>query len=245
MTRRRLDLPRLNDQILRLFYEKFFDDEKQHIPFSEIRNGLPTQPTNAIRLELQTLIDNYRIIQKTETRTRVGPLGSLNPNAPTYEEKVDGYIISKNGIAVIDQFDDEYYAQLFDDPEKKSVDELSDEEDSDGVWQPLPLDRQDPYLNAAIQKIDDLAENVRTDNGYNVHFGEERKLILDQLNAVSKRLKEEASISWMYIREFALKPIAVLVKRFGTAAIGVAAETAKAAIKEWLKKKGLNFLEGL
>lgn len=128
-------------------------------------------------------------------------------------------------------------------PNEETADNQSNEDESD--WEPLPLDRQDPELANVIEKIDKLAEGVRADNGYAAHHAGEKKFVLDKLQCAAKALKEEAAISWTYLREFAVKPIAILIKRFGPAAIGIAAEAAKAAIKEWLKKKGLNFLDGL
>lgn len=128
-----------------------------------------------------------------------------------------------------------------DDSEEEAVEQV-DEADDDS-WQPLQLDRQDEKLSTVIKDIDFLAEQVRGDNGYGAKFAEEKRFVLDKLQAFSKILKEETSISWMYIREFAIKPIGILANRFGKAAIGVAAEAAKAAIKEWLKKKGLTFLD--
>lgn len=121
-------------------------------------------------------------------------------------------------------------------------------EDFDGLnteWEPIPLERHDQDLAQAIARIDDVIQSVRSENGYSASFLEERNYVLDKLQSVSKRLKEDFQISYIYLREFALEPLIILVRRFHEAAIGVAATAAKEAIKEWLKRKGINFLDGV
>ncbi len=112
-------------------------------------------------------------------------------------------------------------------------------------WAPIPLERDDEGLQALIGEIDKVAEQVRGDNGYGTQHGEEKTYVLEKLRSVSKRLKEDTTISWLYLREFAIEPLLILGRRFGKAAIGIAAEAAKAVLKEWLKKKGITFLDNI
>jgi hypothetical protein len=123
------------------------------------------------------------------------------------------------------------------------VDEDFDEPDKD--WEPLPLEREDPQLQKAIDAVDDTAEKVRADNGYAAHLPEEREYVLDNLSALSKRLKEAQTVSLAYLREFAFAPLSKLLRRFKDAAIGLAASVAKEALKDWLKRKGITVLDDL
>jgi hypothetical protein len=115
--------------------------------------------------------------------------------------------------------------------------------DIESNWEPLPLDRRDQELVSVIDNIDKVIEEVRGDNGYGVAHAEEKTFVLDGLRSFSKRIKDEATISWAYTREFALKPLVILSKRFAGAALGIAADAAKAALKDWLKKKGIDTLD--
>jgi len=121
----------------------------------------------------------------------------------------------------------------------------SDFEKPNVDWEPITLDRKDEKLIAATEALEKTLEDLRSDNGYGIVHSEEKNFVFDKLTSVTKRLKEDTQISWMYLREFAFKPLVILIKRFGKAAIGVVSEAAKTALKEWLKKKGITFLDGL
>jgi hypothetical protein len=110
-------------------------------------------------------------------------------------------------------------------------------------WEPLPLDRTDEKLQAAIGALDETVEQLRSTNGYAATHPEERSYVLDKLQAVTRRLKEDTQISWMYLRDFALEPLGMLMKRFTNAALGMVVAAARAMLKEWLKRVGVNFLD--
>jgi len=112
-------------------------------------------------------------------------------------------------------------------------------------WEPLPLERNDPLVEKTIGAVDDTIEKVRSDNGYASNFPEERQHVLDGLSAFSRRLKEAASISLGYVRRYAADPLRTLLSRFKDNAIGIAASIAKEALREWLKQKGISFLDDL
>jgi hypothetical protein len=112
----------------------------------------------------------------------------------------------------------------------------------DDKWEPIPLDRSDEKLQAAIEQLDDIVEQLRSDNGYAATHPQEKTYVLDKLRAVTKRLKEDSHISVVYLSDFAVKPLTIVIKRFAKAAIGVVAEGAKAALIEWLKSKGVDLL---
>jgi histone H3/H4 len=69
--------------------------------------------------------------------------------------------------------------------------------------------------------------------------------VLDSISTLARKLKEAETISLAYLREFAFAPIARLLRRFGPAAIGLAAAAAKEALKDWLKKKGIVLFDDL
>jgi hypothetical protein len=119
---------------------------------------------------------------------------------------------------------------------------VAQESSSLDKWAPIPLDHEDKAQIAAIATLEKVAEALRTDNGYSSEHPGEKAFVQDKLSAAIKRLKEDAEISTMYVNEFALKPLSILVKRFGTAAIGVGAATAKDTIQSWLKSKGIQML---
>jgi hypothetical protein len=149
-------------------------------------------------------------------------------------------------IAVVDSFEIEELNAILEKGEiefatKASVSSPPNTED---YWSPIPLDRGDANQTAAVKALETLIEELRGDNGYAAAHSEEKAFVQDGLSAVAKRLKENTQISWMYLQEFAFKPLGILIKRFGGAAIGIAAATAKDAFVSWLKSKGLSFLDG-
>src|SRR5205823_6541518 len=121
----------------------------------------------------------------------------------------------------------------------------ADFEIPDREWEPLPLERDDPLLQKAIDTVDETIEKVRADNGYAANLAEEREYVLEGLSAFSKRLKEATTISLGYIRKYAVGPLGTLLMRFKENALGLAASVAKEALREWLKRKGITFFDGL
>jgi hypothetical protein len=120
-----------------------------------------------------------------------------------------------------------------------------DFDEPDKEWEPLPLERDDPQLQKAILTIDEALEKVRSDNGYAANLPEERQYVIDSLSAVSKRLKETTTVSLAYLRQVAFPALSKLLIRFKDTAIGLAASVAKEALKDWLKRKGITFLDDL
>ncbi|KQY99578.1 hypothetical protein ASD45_01275 [Pseudolabrys sp. Root1462] len=233
-------MERLSDQILLLLHGHFFDDGYEYVPFAEIRLGIPSEPANAVKLELEGLISANKVIQETETRARASILGAIGPET-NYTAKVDGYKISKYGISFVEKFEDEYYNQLLDGLHTQIPDAREDNAD----WEPLPLDRTDPNLNSVIKTLEKVIDDVHGDNGYSAEHPEERRYVQDKLTVAIKTLKEEASISLAYAQAFIVEPLSRLIKRFGSAALGVAATAAREAFTTWLKSKGINFLDDL
>jgi len=117
-----------------------------------------------------------------------------------------------------------------------------DFEDPDRQWRPLPLDRADPILQEAISRLDETLEHARSDNGYSANVPEERSYVVQSLSAASRALKEDATTSVPFIRRYVLEPLALLLRRFKGAALGVLAAAAKDAISSFLKERGVEWL---
>jgi hypothetical protein len=113
------------------------------------------------------------------------------------------------------------------------------------VWAPLPLDRSDSKLIEATAKVDAAIAEIEADNGYAVNVPGERDYVLHSLKSFSKTLKEEAQITGMQIKTFAIDPLTVVTKRFAGAALSLVAGAAKEAILNWLKAKFGEFLGSL
>jgi hypothetical protein len=67
--------------------------------------------------------------------------------------------------------------------------------------------------------------------------------VVSRLTAFSQALKEKSEVYWADVKANALEPLGRVVKRFGPAAVGVAAVAARNAITEWLKTNWSNFLD--
>jgi hypothetical protein len=115
----------------------------------------------------------------------------------------------------------------------------------DTEWQPIPIDRSDESLTQAIEKIDAVIEDIRGNNGYGSANSEERSYVFDKLRSVSAKLKQESYISWIYLREFAIEPLSIVIRRFGKASAGLLAGAAREALRTWLKSKGIHFLDDI
>lgn len=175
---------------------------------------------------------------------------SLSPEFRKLQDKYESLGASKELwlgtalVSVLDRFDiDELNSILFDinfDANKDINDQVDLEEDN---WSPIPLDRNDQQQIQAIEALDRIVEELRGDNGYASTNLEEKTFVQDKLAQAAKRLKEDSQISWMYLNEFVLKPLGILINRFGKASIGVAAQVTKEAFTAWLKSKGINFLD--
>jgi hypothetical protein len=103
-------------------------------------------------------------------------------------------------------------------------------------WEPIPIDRSDPLFQKAERDVENALEEIESSNGYAATAPNERNYVVDQLSNFVRYLKNEGQIQWMQIKVFALEPLARVIERFGNAAVGLAANAAKQAILDWLKK---------
>ena len=110
---------------------------------------------------------------------------------------------------------------------------------SETEWRPIPLDRSEPELQAAIAAVDDTVDHIRADNGYAAERAEERAYVMDGLTTFARWLKERASISLPYIQKYGVEPLLRAAKTLGRSAVGIVVEVAQARLKDWLMKVGL------
>jgi hypothetical protein len=121
----------------------------------------------------------------------------------------------------------------------------SDFEKRDIEWDPLPLERGNPRLEEALEKLATVIEAVRGDNGYAVSHPGERDLVIDSLVDGHRKLETAELVTAPYLRSRVIDPLNRLIRRFGRAAIGVLAAGAKAAIIEFIKEQGAHLLARL
>lgn len=120
---------------------------------------------------------------------------------------------------------------------------LKDEDFSnpDREWEPIPLDRSEPKLTEVIESVEEAIKIVSADNGYAANRPEERNYVVDGLHTFWAGIKERASISLPYIRQYAIDPVFRGIKTLGQSAGGVALELFKLKLKEWLLSKGISW----
>ena len=113
----------------------------------------------------------------------------------------------------------------------------------DSQWEPIPLDRNDEKLQEATKALDNAIQAIEGDNGYAVKVHAEREYVLSRLKSIRATLKEKAQVVWPELRANAIDPLARVIRRFGPAAVGVAAVAARNAIVEWLKANWSKFID--
>ncbi len=107
----------------------------------------------------------------------------------------------------------------------------------DRSWSPLPLDRPDPELDRVVETFDQLAEQVRADNGYAAEHSGERDDVVTRLKAAGEYLRQATTITRSGVETYVVWPLRTLVVRFGPSAIGAATKLAWGLFSAWLKQK--------
>jgi len=120
-----------------------------------------------------------------------------------------------------------------------------DLEKPEAEWEPIPVDRADPRLQLVTSELDKTIAAVEADNGYNATLPEEKAFVVDSLKSANEKLKKDDAVSYGYLKRKAIDVLDVLVRRFGKASVGLAAQAARAAIFEWLKGLGADILHWL
>jgi hypothetical protein len=126
-----------------------------------------------------------------------------------------------------------------------SLTEADFEEAPPSVWEPLQLDRGDEQLVEVTAKVDEAIASIEADNGYAANVPGERDYVVSSLKAFSKTLKENAQITVMQIKTFALEPLGLVLNRFAGSALALVAAAAKDSLLTFLKSKFGALLAGL
>lgn len=119
----------------------------------------------------------------------------------------------------------------------------TDFEEPDTEWTPIQLDRDDPAVSNAIDKLSSAVEEIRKDNGYAATCPEERDFVLEGLSRSVDKLKS-GTISAGYIRD-AWTRLTLVSKRFAGAALELVSTGAKQAIIDFVKSQGGELLRNL
>jgi hypothetical protein len=125
--------------------------------------------------------------------------------------------------------------ETYDELEVTEEDFVLAEQEPELEWEPLPIDRDDPLLHEAEEKLDEAIKAIEGDNGYAATVPGERDHVLSHLKSFSRALKTKAEIYGRQIKVDAIEPLGRVAKRFGDAMVGIAAASARAALFEWLK----------
>jgi hypothetical protein len=118
-----------------------------------------------------------------------------------------------------------------------------DFENPDAEWVPIEIDGDDPVAKTAISSLQDIIEEVRSDNGYTATHPQERDYVLEGLQGTLEKFKS-STISAGYVR-VAIDRLRMLGRRFSGTLKDAAIAAAKAALIEFAKKHfgdALNYL---
>ncbi|WP_315735372.1 MULTISPECIES: hypothetical protein [unclassified Bradyrhizobium] len=108
-----------------------------------------------------------------------------------------------------------------------------DFENPDGEWAPIQLEEDDPTAKKAISSLENVIEEVRSDNGYSATHSQERDFALEGLQGTLNKLRSRI-VSAGYVK-IALERLGMLGKRFaGTIKEGTIA-AARAALIDFAK----------
>ena len=109
-------------------------------------------------------------------------------------------------------------------------------------WEPIPLDKSDPTFQEMTGTLEVAVKAIEQDNGYAVSHPGERDHVVAQLKDFLTGLQKGVQVYWPQVKTHALDPLTRVIKRFGDAAVGIAAFAARQAIVDWIKA---NFAKAL
>jgi hypothetical protein len=108
----------------------------------------------------------------------------------------------------------------------------------DAEWEPLPVERTNRKLEKATEELEKTIKAAESDNGYAANLPEEKAFVVENLKNAVEKLKTEDSISYAYLKRKAVDALDIIIRRFGQASLGLAAQAARAALFDWLKEIG-------
>ncbi len=223
--RRKIDFDKIGNKVLVALYQSYMESRNFYLTFQEIVSAVPDEPKNAIWDELKDLINNRTVSQNHEERTENAYLAVLNPNArrERYSVAVDGYKITKEGIAIVNDMSDEAYETYAADVDLKKETGAKGQADQ---WEPIALDRGSTEFKKALEATETAVNEIEGSNGYAATNPEERNSIVETLKAHLKLFKE-GLISKGQAIEGLIKPLRFIATKFSDASMG---EMAKRAV---------------
>jgi hypothetical protein len=116
----------------------------------------------------------------------------------------------------------------------------------DDKWAPLPIERPDEYLNSVTDQLAQLREAISKDNGYAASEPSEREEVVYRLKVGIDYLNSASIVIYTAVDVYVVWPVKQILARFTTATIiGKAATLAISVVTEWLKNRGVQFLDDL
>lgn len=109
-----------------------------------------------------------------------------------------------------------------------------DFENPDAEWAPIEVDSDDPDVKKAVSSLEQIIEEVRSDNGYSATLPQERDFVLQGLQGTLDKFKS-SSVSAGYVR-IAIERLGMLARRFAGTIKETAIAGAKVALTEFAKK---------
>lgn len=231
-SRRKIDFSRIGNKILVLLNQKYLESKKFYVPFNEIAASIPSEPRNAVWDELRQLIEQNKVTQNTETKvsnpfSAIAGLAQAN-KVGTYEVGVDGYTITRVGIAEVNRLTDEAYEILADEIVAPDADAPKSEPDK---WEPLPIDKGSTEFSKAVEATEIALKEIEGSNGFADSNLLQRNSIVETIKSNLKNLKE-GLISKGQLLEGLIKPLRSVAAIFVNGAVG---ELAKRAVNFLLK----------
>jgi hypothetical protein len=118
-----------------------------------------------------------------------------------------------------------------------------DFDNPDAEWAPIKIDAEDPTVKKAVSSLENIIEEVRSDNGYSAAYPQERDYVLEGLQGTLDKFRS-SSVSAGYVR-IAIERLGTLNRRFVGTLKDVAIAAAKGALIEFAKRHfgdALNYL---
>jgi hypothetical protein len=109
-----------------------------------------------------------------------------------------------------------------------------DFDNPDAEWSPITIEPDDPTAKKAIASLEEVIDEVRSDNGYSATHPQERDYVLEGLQGTLDKFKS-STVSAGYVR-VAFERLGTLGRRFAGTLKEATIAVAKAALMEFAKK---------
>jgi hypothetical protein len=107
------------------------------------------------------------------------------------------------------------------------------------------IDKDSEEFRSMEIAVGEAIERIEGDNEFASSAPVERQVALSALKTFQKGLAAEAEISWLYVKTFALDPLAEVAQKAGSAGLSAVIQATKAAIYDWLKRNAGDLIKGV